>query len=261
MNGYDIYREYGIKKPRRGKGNLSLIGDVQSDITLIVCPGGGYTGLAPHEGVPVAEKFASLGIRTYQLLYSVSPVRFPYALTEALCAIDFVRKMHGGKVGILGFSAGGHLAGSAATLFDKQFATDAIKKETGLDVSKMPGCRPDYGVLCYPVVSTKEVYAHEGSFNALCGRKYSHLRDSMSLENQVSETTPPIFFWHTRADNGVPYQNSVVMSDALASFGTKTEVLLFPNGHHGLGLGNDERYPEVRVWPEKCAEFLFGTLR
>lgn len=256
MKRIDLYQEYNIQNKReQANGVLDVFTEeTTKNKSIIVCPGGGYCCLAPHEGVPIAERFASLGYRTFILYYSCAPVTFPFALTEALCAIDYVKKTYGGEVGILGFSAGGHLVGTTLTLFNKEFALKRIAERAGIIEDDFKDRRPDFGIMCYPVVSSKPDLIHQGSFDNLCGNDNEDIRPFLSLEEQADEMTPPTFFWHTVADNGVPYRNSVVMSEAIEKFGTKTFVQLFPEGKHGLGLAPD--FADVSTWPETCDRFL-----
>jgi len=154
------------------------------------------------------------------------------------------------RVGILGFSAGGHLAGSATTIFDagKSDAADPIDRES---------CRPDAAVLCYAVLTFGE-FRHHGSMVNLLGSDNPDpkLRESLSLETRVMRDTPPTFLWHTADDAGVPVENTLLFAAALHKNKVPFEVHIFPHGAHGLGLAAST--PGVRQWPGLCAEWLKG---
>jgi len=188
--------------------------------------------------------------------YRVSPYRHPIPLGDAQRAIRLVRsraadwKIDPKRVGILGFSAGGHLAGSAATIFDagKPDAADPIDRES---------CRPDAAVLCYAVLTFGE-FRHNGSMVNLLGSDNpdAKLRESLSLETRVTRETPPTFLWHTSDDGAVPVENSLLFAAALHKNKVPFELHVFPHGQHGLGLATG--VPEVGQWPSLCAAWLKG---
>ena len=208
---------------------------------IIICPGGGYSGLADHEADPVAHRFLAAGFATFVLRYGVGEGAKDYApLCQAALAIKHVREhaadysVDPDYVFILGFSAGGHLAGSAGTLWNipevKAVLGDApegINRPTGM-------------ILCYPVITAGE-FAHKGSFHKLCGSKEATQAemDRFSLEKHVDGTTAPAFIWHTWNDGGVPVQNSLLMMDAMTRAGVPVEMHIYPDGRHGLGLCED----------------------
>jgi len=229
---------------------------------VIVCPGGGYGGHAmTYEGYDVARWFNSLGVSAFVLKYRVAPYRHPIPLGDLQRAIRVVR-FHAGtwnidpeKLGILGFSAGGHLCSTAATHFDsgKSDAEDPIERL---------GCRPNLAILCYPVISFTEEFTHKGSLKNLLGETPApELVKSLSNELQVTPETPPTFLFHTDADSGVPPENSTAFYLALRKANVPAELHIFQNGPHGVGLGNNKGqpnnpHPELAIWPSLCANWL-----
>jgi acetyl esterase/lipase len=222
---------------------------------VVVCPGGGYGGRAAHEGEPIARFFNGAGFQAFVVDYRVQPNRNPAPLMDAARAVRIVRqraaewKIKPDKIAILGFSAGGHLAGSLSVFFDAGDAasSDPIAKQSS---------RPDAAVLCYPVISSGE-FAHKGSFDNLLGPDATpEQREAMSLELHVRPDTPPTFLWHTAADSGVPVENSLMMARALHDKKVPFELHVYPEGRHGLGLSPDD--PHVATWSKLCAEWLRG---
>jgi len=222
---------------------------------VIVCPGGGYSGRAPHEGEPIARMLNSAGISAFICHYRVSPYRHPYPLMDAQRAIRWVRhhakewRIDASKIGILGFSAGGHLVSTAGTHYDAgdPDAQDPIDRQS---------CRPDALVLCYAVISFGPL-GHQGSMVNLLGEDPPEdLRHSLCNESQVTEDTPPSFLWHTADDAGVPVQNSLLFADALTRFGVPFELHVYESGRHGLGLASED--PHIATWAQLCAEWLRG---
>jgi len=220
---------------------------------IVVCPGGGYARRAEHEGEPVALWLNSLGISAFVVHYRVAPYRHPNPLSDAQRAIRTVRHRAGewnidpNRVGILGFSAGGHVASSAGTHFDagRPGAADPIERESS---------RPDLLVLCYPVISFGE-YAHKGSLGNLLGAEPDDaLVELLSNEKQVTELTPPTFLWHTADDVAVPVENSLLFASALSRSKVPFELHVFESGRHGLGLAEDQ--PGVSAWTDVCATWL-----
>jgi acetyl esterase/lipase len=216
---------------------------------VIVAPGGGYTGLAMnHEGRQVANWLNSLGVSALVLKYRLGPrYRHPIELGDAQRAIRLVRARAAefgalpDRVGMLGFSAGGHLTATAGTHFDpgKPDAADPIDRVSS---------RPDFLVLAYPVILSRAPYAHQGSFNALLGANPDPaLLDDLSLDLRVTKDTPPTFLFHTNADTGVPAENSVQFYLALRKAGVEAEIHIFQPGAHGVGLGMGDSVLEA--WP------------
>ncbi|WP_309980228.1 alpha/beta hydrolase [Arthrobacter oryzae] len=218
---------------------------------MLVLPGGGYERHADHEAEPVAEWLASLGIHAFVLRYRVAPHRHPAPLQDAKAALTWIRSgRHGlpvddSRVGVLGFSAGGHLA---ATL-----AAGVASGEASLDV---PGSRPDLSILCYPVLSF-ETAVHQGSIDNLLGASPSkEVLTGLSAELTVTGHTPPAFIWHTFDDASVDVEHSLRYALALRHAAVPAELHVFPRGRHGLGLAAG--VPGVERWTELCAEWLAG---
>lgn len=225
---------------------------------VIVLPGGGYTFRAEHEGLPVARMLNDNGISAFVLSYRVAPYRAPIPQLDARRAIRLVRH-HAAQIGIardrvaiLGFSAGGHLAGCAA-LMEDGWAGDARSP----DPVDRESARPDAAILCYPVVSMGE-YAHTGSRESLLGADAddSAARRAYSLELCAGKNAPPCFLWHTADDAGVPVQNSLSLAAALAKNYSPFSLHVYPHGRHGLGLAQSD--PLVGEWPAECVRFLQG---
>lgn len=216
---------------------------------VLVLPGGGYGKTSDHEAEPVGEWLAGLGIHAFVLRYRVAPHRHPAPLSDAKAAMLWIRSgNHGvavdaGRVGVLGFSAGGHLAATLST------ATSC--DDPALDV---PGAVPNLSILCYPVVSFTSA-AHQGSIDNLVGTSpSSDLLKRMSAELNVTGATPPAFLWHTADDDAVPVENTFAYARALAEHGVPAEIHVFPHGRHGLGLAEEKSGPDE--WPALCGKWL-----
>lgn len=204
---------------------------------IVVCPGGGYGGLAPHEGGAYAEWFNERGISAFVLKYRLGShgYRHPRMLEDAARAVRLVRaraeewRVDPGRVGIIGSSAGGHLASTLLTHFDEGDATAA-------DPIDRQSSRPDLGILCYPVISMGE-FTHAGSRRNLLGEDPApELVELLSNELQVTPRTPPTFLWHTVEDTAVPVENSLMFAGALRKAGVPFALHVFEKGRHGLGL-------------------------
>jgi acetyl esterase/lipase len=217
---------------------------------VVVCPGGGYRGLAmDHEGVQVATWLNSLGITAFVLKYRLGPkYHHPAEMNDVHKAIRTVRAraaeygVVADKIGVLGFSAGGHLASTAAT----HFAT-----EDGVS------SRPDFAVLVYPVISFTTEYVHKGSRLNLLGENPSEAdMRLMSNELQVTKDTPPTFLVHTSEDKGVPSENSILYYLALRKAGVPAEMHIYEKGPHGFGLGSLDAV--LSTWPGRLADWMRG---
>jgi acetyl esterase/lipase len=217
---------------------------------VIVCPGGGYGMRADHEGEPIALWLNTLGISAFVLRYRVAPYSYPCALLDAQRAIRYVRyhaqsmRLDADKIGILGFSAGGHLASTASTHYDSGHAN-------ALDLIERESCRPDLLVLCYPVITMNSQISHGGSRDNLLGNDPSaELVELMSNELQVTSDTPPTFLWHT-SDDFVVVENSLLFASALSKHKVPFDLHVYEKGKHGLGLAKDDEH--VGNWTEVCA--------
>jgi acetyl esterase/lipase len=227
-----------------------------SGAAVVICPGGGYGALAmDHEGHQVARWLNSLGVAGIILKYRHAPsYRHPTPLLDAQRALRTTRSqakdwgVDPHRVGILGFSAGGHLASTAGTHFDagNADAPDPIDRQSS---------RPDFLILIYPVISLNEAYAHGGSRTNLLGKNPDpRLVENLSNEKLVTAKTPPTFLAHTSEDTVVPPENSVAFYLALHKHRVPAELHIFEKGQHGLGLGRAD-YAFAR-WPELCAAWL-----
>jgi acetyl esterase/lipase len=233
--------------------------DKATGAAVIVCPGGGYRGLAfGYEGVDVGKWLNDHGVAAFVLKYRHRGTGYghPTPLGDAQRAIRLVRhraSQYGvdpHKIGILGFSAGGHLASSAGTHFDagNPQAKDPIDTES---------CRPDFLILCYPVISFTTEYVHAGSRKNLLGEDPDpKLVESYSNELQVTKDTPPTFLWHTDGDTGVVPENSVLFYLALRKAKVPAELHIYEHGRHGLGLAAGDIGAES--WPDQCIAWMRG---
>ncbi len=205
---------------------------------VIVCPGGAYFFRCDREGEPVAIAYAECGIRAFLLDYSVVPNVFPAALMELSLAIKYVRDnaekygVNPDEIYICGFSAGGHLCGSMATLYNKGLLEEA------LGVSK-DMIKPNGAILSYPVITAGEYTHHDSCVNLLGMDKVweSPYYKYISLEKQVDKETAPVFIWTTYRDTLVPMENSMLMVNALRNANVDVEFHMFPIGDHGLSTG------------------------
>lgn len=211
---------------------------------IVVCPGGGYWMLADHEGHDYAEYLAKQGITAFVLRYRLGQFQYrhPAMLADAQRAIRYVRSLGYGKVGIMGSSAGGHLTGTACTHFD----FPAYESSDKIDAQN---ARPDFGILCYAVLTFDKPYGHEGSRDNLIGKDASPEQMAfMNLPANVTKNTPPCFLWHTAEDTVVPPQNSEMFAAALRKNGVPYEYHIYQKGPHGIGLTDKAPYNNVHPW-------------
>jgi acetyl esterase/lipase len=232
-------------------------GKQASGAGVVLCPGGGYGALAMnHEGRQVANYLNAHGVAVFVLKYRLGThnYRHPVQLGDAQRAIRLVRSrakefaVDPERIGIMGFSAGGHLASTAATHFDDgdPQAADPVDRVS---------CRPDFAILGYPVISFTTPYAHKGSMRNLLGENPDpKLVENLSNELQVTPRTPPTFLFHTNADTGVPPENSVLFYMALRKAGVPAEMHIFEKGPHGVGLGMTDS--ALAQWPVLLAKWL-----
>jgi len=206
---------------------------------VIILPGSGYWKCCPREGEPVAMKYLSKGYNAFVLMYSCSPDVYPKALCEVSEAVKLVRenadKWHidPDKIAVCGFSAGGHLAATLGTLWNREPAI----KCNGLN-------KPNALILGYPVITSEGEYSHEGSFNYLLQERTEdkELLEFLSPEKQVSGDTPPTFLFHAFGDDCVPMENSMMFASALKKNNIQFELHIFPRGAHGVGTAEPEAY-------------------
>ena len=230
-----------------------------SGAAVVICPGGGYGGLAPHEGEQYARWLNEQGIAGFVLKYRLGPGGYhhPAMLQDAARAVRTGRaraaewKLDTKHIGIMGSSAGGHLASMLLTHFDagQPEAADPIERQSS---------RPDLGILCYPVISMSTDFTHRGSkLNLLGPNPTPELAREVSSELQVTKDTPRCFLWHTWEDKGVPVENSLMFADALRKQGVRFDLHVYERGGHGMGLGSREWNPEKRhPWTRDCAFWL-----
>ena len=218
---------------------------------MVICPGGGYGGLAQHEGRDYALWLAKHGVTGFVLKYRLGShgYRHPRMLEDAARAVRTVRararewNVDAQRIGIMGSSAGGHLASTLLTHFDagQPDAADPIERQSS---------RPDLGILCYAVITLGEK-THQGSKRNLLGEKPSEeLVRLLSNERQVTPQTPPTFVWHTAEDQAVPAENSLMFAAALQKNHVPYELHIYEKGPHGIGLANGH------PWTEQCARWL-----
>ena len=231
---------------------------------LLICPGGGYAVTSDREAEPIALAFLARGIQCFVLRYHVAPAHYPTQHLDVAAAMHYIRtnaaryQVRSDCISVLGFSAGGHLAGSYATHW-----TDSLFSTTlGVDRESL---RPNGMVLCYGVLSGGEK-THEGSMRNLLGEQDTpEMRRNMSIEHSISPDTPPAFLWHTFADNAVPVENSLYVAEAMAAQKIPFELHVYPDGGHGLALSSwlttaapDKGAPPKYVgrWVDDCADWL-----
>ena len=233
--------------------------DKATGTAIVICPGGGYGHLAmDHEGHQIAQWLNSFGVAGFILQYrhrnSGAGYGHPAPLQDAQRAVRTVRSratewgIKPDRIGILGFSAGGHLTSTAVTHFnDKAYeARDKIDKASA---------RPDFGVLVYPVVSFTEPFTHVGSRRNLLGKDASQeMMEEFSNEKQVTAQTPPCFLISTWEDTGVPAENSIYFYLALRKVKVPAELHVFAKGPHGFGLG--KHLEGTSAWPSLCQNWM-----
>ncbi len=236
---------------------------------ILICPGGGYRFCSQREAEAVAIRFNSLGYNAAVLYYTVAPFGreepvsegfegiWPKPQHEVADAVRWIREnseelnTDPDKIAVLGFSAGGHLAASLGVFW----------KELGGEK-----CRPNALVLCYPVI-TSGPYAHRGSIEDLIGI-HDELLEKVSLEKQVTDSVPPTFIWTTKTDQSVPCVNSTMFKEALDRCNVMNELVMYPQGRHGLSLGTPEVMKDMNMvtecvqdWPERADKFLLKVFK
>lgn len=211
---------------------------------MIVFPGGGYQFTSDREAEPIASAYFAEGYNTFTVRYITGDkAKVANPLLDAAAAIAHVRTnaekycIDPDKIAVIGFSAGGHLAGFIATQWHCKFIADKLGTDNEL-------CKPNAAVLCYPVI-TQNVPTHEGSFNYLMGfERNDELNHIANLDENVDERTCPCFIWHTATDDAVPVANSLAMAKALTDKRINCELHIFPEGRHGLSRATAETAPD-----------------
>jgi acetyl esterase/lipase len=226
---------------------------------VIIAPGGGYRALSMNkEGRGPANYLNSLGIAAFVLKYRLGPkYHHPIEFGDGQRAIRMVRAraaewhIDPSRIGIMGFSAGGHLAATLSTHFDAGNASAA-------DPIDRPGSRPDFAILGYPVITFTEPWTHQGSKVMLLGENADPaLVRSLSNETQVTSATPPTYLFHTNADTAVPVENSIHYFLALRKAGVPAEMHIFKDGAHGAGMPMQD--PALSEWPKTLTNWLRGS--
>jgi acetyl esterase/lipase len=223
---------------------------------VIICPGGGYINLAMgYEGEDVARRFNKSGIAAFVLKYRIPDDstmihKETGPLQDAQRAILVIRSrakefgIDPMRIGIMGFSAGGHLASTAGTHFEKDY----------IDNPNHISLRPDYMILIYPVISFNSRIAHMGSMHNLLGAHPSQEKiNEFSNETKVTDQTPPAFLVHAKDDNAVPFENSVVFADSLKKHHVPVEIFLYDQGGHGFGMTNKT---SNQPWMDLCIRWI-----
>ncbi len=233
--------------------------------TVLILPGGGYRMTSEREAEPIAFHFLQRGINAAILYYSVEPAVFPVSLLETLSAVKFLRdnsekyRINKDKIVICGFSAGGHLAASAGTLWNK--------KEALAYFGDVQHLRPDGLILGYPVIINDydgESHIHKGSFNNLLGDRCDdkQMLEYLCLDKQVSKDTPPTFIWSTFEDKAVPCENTMRFAAALRKNGVPFELHIYEKGGHGLATGdlvsNSTEY-RLKNWLNEVCDWVLDT--
>jgi acetyl esterase/lipase len=224
---------------------------------MVICPGGGYGMLAPHEGNDYALWLNQHGVTCFVLKYRLgsSGYHHPAMLNDAARAMRWVRahaddyKIDPHRVGIMGSSAGGHLAATLLTHFDSgdTNASDVIERQSS---------RPDIGILCYAVISMGE-FTHHGSKDNLLGKNPSpELVKLLSNELQVTTNTPPCFIWTTYEDTVVPLENSLMFAEALRKNHVPFDLHIYEKGGHGMGLADKSPFAHPHPWASDCLFWL-----
>lgn len=231
--------------------------DKATGAAMVICPGGGYAVLAPYEGRDYALWLNQHGVAGFVLKYRLGSngYRYPAQLEDAARAVRIVRaraaewKVDPHRVGIMGSSAGGHVASTLLTHYDsgRPDASNPIERESS---------RPDLGILCYPVI-TMGKFTHQGSKRLLLGPHPSaKLVKEVSNELHVTANTPPCFIWQTAADPVVPVENSLLFAEALRRAHVPFALHIYERGGHGLGLGAKPPFTHPLPWTADCLYWL-----
>jgi acetyl esterase/lipase len=214
-----------------------VIKDGKAHPCFLILPGGGYDHMSNHEGANVASELNKQGISCFVLYYRLAPYKHPVYLYDVKRAMRYIRynadkyNIIPDKIGIMGFSAGAHLACLCAENFDR------FEYDSEDDIDKV-SARPDLLCMSYPVVTITKDVQHARSGDNMCGDD-TNLREQLSAELNVRDDMPPVFLWHTFEDKSVDCRNSLEMAAALKAAGVKFELHIFPDGKHGLDFAAD----------------------
>lgn len=262
------YQAMGLPEPTKAATLTAYAAETSPEINskarpaLVLCPGGGYAMTSDREAEPVALALVARGIQVFVLRYAVNPDRYPLALLQLAKSVLTVREQAARfnvdpqRIGVAGFSAGGHLAASFAVFWNKPFLADYLAVDADC-------LRPNFQMLAYPVISSGD-FAHRSSFELLLGARYDELVEEMSLEEQVHAEVPKAFIWHTAADDAVPVENALFYALALRKQRIPIELHIYDRGQHGLSLANEltetadgyANEPAVRSWLELFVEWM-----
>lgn len=246
--------------------NITEMGrDNQKHPCLLVCPGGGYQGVSQREAEPIALHFLPQGYNVFVLWYSVSPNCFPTQLREVAAAMELIYEhaeawhCDTGKIAIMGFSAGGHLAAHYSNAYSCPEVREMFPQSKPVNAS----------LLCYPVITADPKYAHLDSFRFLLGKQTLTAEEQLrfSCDKMVTGQTPPTFLWHTRTDQAVPVMNTLLYGQALAEHHVPFAIHIYPEGWHGLAtadsLTNDGVLPpailHTNEWLDAARKWLSLT--
>lgn len=231
-----------------------LINDGKKRNSVVIYPGGGYTHRASHEGEAIAKFLNENNFNAFVVNYRVAPYDFKAIFADAVRAIKFIRYNSeifniGDKIGVMGFSAGGHLASMVTEYYD-----DPMYEK--MDEIDETDARPDFTCLCYSVISMFHDYSHYGS-RANATNMDEEMEKKLSANLNVRDDMGPVFMWHTFEDKSVPVENTLEMALALKKKAIPFEVHIFPQGRHGLGLCRAERYVEgTDKWSKLYIDWL-----
>lgn len=231
---------------------------------VLICPGGGYGSLAyEKEGINVAKKMNTYGLSAFVVKYRHAPgFKHPIPSDDAKRAMRIIRsrakalKIDTNRIGIMGFSAGGHLASTVAAHYD-------LGLPNGKDSIDRQSCKPAFAILVYAVITMLDPYTHVGSRNNLIGNPApANLVQLLSNEKHIRADSPPTFLMHSRTDGTVRYQNSQMYYDSCLKAKVAAKLLLYPTGGHGVGLADGSAQtsndPVLRGWPDSCVKWLDG---
>ena len=243
----DLYDYFGVERPNGGAGYLTCyIRERSWEINLnrrhpamLVIPGGGYGMVSDREGEPVALAFMVKGFNSFVLNYSIAPIRYPYQLTEAVMAVNYI-KLNAEKLGVnpdmlsaVGFSAGGHLCASLGSYSNSEDVKAIFESKVD--------AKPNAVILSYPVITCGEK-GHIGTFENLCGSGNYELYKKMDILNLVDENSSPAFIWATYTDGCVPVRNAILVAEAYERAGVPFSVHVWGKGTHGLSVADKTVY-------------------